>query len=75
MTTSFNTPGFAYDVTLKGDYAYVADEKSGVIKIDISKPTNPRFAGSFNTAGETVHIITIGEYIYASDTNSLIIMK
>ena len=36
-----DTTGFACDVYVSGDYAYIADESSGLAVIDISDPTNP----------------------------------
>ncbi len=35
------TTGAAYDVYVSGDYAYVADDGSGLAVIDISDPTDP----------------------------------
>jgi hypothetical protein len=73
--TTYNTPGFAYDVALKGEYVYIAAEKSGIIKIDISNPTSPKHIHTFDTAGEAVHVLSFGDYIFASDTNSLLLLK
>ena len=36
-----DTTGFAYGVTVVGNYAYVADDASGLAIIDITDPHNP----------------------------------
>ena len=35
------TPGWAEDVALAGDYAYIADLDSGLRIVDVSEPTSP----------------------------------
>ena len=36
-----DTPGTARDVFIQGNYAYVADYRSGLTVVDISDPENP----------------------------------
>lgn len=44
------TPDYAENVLVKGDYAYVADTESGVQIIDISHPRSPQVVAFFDTA-------------------------
>ena len=37
-----NTTDYAIDIYVSGDYAYVADQNSGLAVIDITDPKNPR---------------------------------
>ena len=72
---TYDTPGFAHDIVLKGNHVFVVDETSGVIQLDISNPSVPRHVSTFDTAGEAVHISIIGDYFYVSDSYSLIILR
>ncbi len=55
---------FPSDVEVKGNYAYIADENS-IQVIDISNPSNPRFADKFNTFA---YYLDIREnYLYLAD--------
>jgi len=44
------------DVTVNGDYAYVADWTDGLRIINISDPSNPIESGSYHTEGENPDI-------------------
>ena len=70
-TTIFDTIGFAKDVYVTGDYAYVADGGSGLQIIDITDPTTPILAGSYDTPGFAQGIYVSGNYAYAGDDSSL----
>jgi hypothetical protein len=62
----------AVTVAISGDYAYVADEASGLQVIDISDPTSPVSAGSYDTPGNTHGVAVSGGYAYAAaDTSGL----
>jgi hypothetical protein len=37
----YNMPGASLDVSIKGNYAYVANAESGIRSIDITEPANP----------------------------------
>jgi len=67
--------GFANGVTIKGNYAYLSDEISGLKKIDISHPSSPRLVSLFNTPGESAGALVCGEYIVVPDSFSLLILK
>jgi hypothetical protein len=45
----YDTPGYAASVSVEGGYAYINDRTS-VLAIDVSKPSNPTLADSINIA-------------------------
>ncbi|WP_301337667.1 ELWxxDGT repeat protein, partial [Microcystis aeruginosa] len=63
-------PLSAYDVQVVGNYAYVADDTSGLQIIDISNPTNPTLKGSYNTSGSANDVQIVGNYAYVADASS-----
>jgi hypothetical protein len=67
LAGSCDTPGDAYDVAVSGNYAYVADQLSGLQVIDISDPTNPTSAGSYDTPGSAYGVAISGDYAYVAD--------
>jgi hypothetical protein len=67
---SYDTPGDAYGVILSGNYAYVADQDSGLQIIDIRNPSNPTFKGSYDIS--FVNGITVsGSYAYVAGEGGL----
>ncbi|MBC7115944.1 MAG: hypothetical protein H5T93_02760 [Pseudothermotoga sp.] len=36
-----DTDGYAWDVQVSGNYAYIADGGNGLVIVDITDPTNP----------------------------------
>jgi hypothetical protein len=67
---SFDTPGLAKNVTVAGNYAYVADAYMGMRIIDISDPRNPTETGYFVTEGRANAIAVEGNYAYIADGDS-----
>jgi hypothetical protein len=68
--------GFARQIELSGDYAFVADAYGGAAVFDITDPSAPARIG-FYTAGSDVHDIAVrGNLIYALDnTTGLYIIR
>jgi hypothetical protein len=64
---SYDTPGYAYDITLSGNCAYVADEASGLQIIDISDPSNPIFKSSYDTPDRAMRVALSDSYAYVTD--------
>ncbi|MFW9941494.1 MAG: LVIVD repeat-containing protein, partial [Candidatus Thorarchaeota archaeon] len=58
-----NTTGYAIDVHVSGDYAYVADH-NGLAVIDISDPTNPGTPVYEDTTGLANDVYVSGNYAY-----------
>ena len=65
---SYDTPHYSRDVTVSGDYAYVADVSGGVQTIDISDPTSPvhldEFLASENYQSD---ILAVGDRLFIAD--------
>ncbi|QGZ92725.1 hypothetical protein GQR42_09615 [Microcystis aeruginosa FD4] len=70
LVGSYDTPGYARDVQVVGNYAYVADFFSGLQIIDISNPAAPTFKGNYNTSGLAVGVQVVGNYAYVADSSS-----
>jgi hypothetical protein len=75
ITGSFATGGFARDVCVSGDRAFLATEKEGVQIIDISNLSSPRRIGKVNLTDARSVDVNNG-YLYVSDEqDGLIIIK
>ncbi len=66
----FNTTGVARDVAISGDYAFVADNYSGLHVIDISDPSVPDSVGSYDTPGSAYGVAISGDYAFVADDSS-----
>ena len=53
-----------------GNYAYVADNASGLQIIDISNPTTPTLKGNYDTSGYALGVQVVGNYAYVADGGS-----
>lgn len=60
-------PSFIKDITVSGDYVYIADDSSGLRIINISDPTNPSETGFFDTIGIAAGVAVNGNYVYVAD--------
>ncbi len=65
--SDYFTSGTAYDVSVQGDYAYVADGDEGLEIINIKNPANPDFEENFKTSGFTEGVFISGGYCYLAD--------
>ncbi len=63
----YDTPGWAFDVTVSGNYAYVADSYSGLRIINISNPGSPSETGFYDTPGWAHDVAVSGNYAYVAD--------
>jgi hypothetical protein len=61
------TAGLVSDITVSGDYAYVADLDNGLVIVDISNKAAPVLAGSYDTAGNAHDVSVSGDYAYVAD--------
>jgi hypothetical protein len=61
------TPGYAKDLFVVGDYAYVADGQAGLQVIDISDPTQPVIVGSRDTDKYAYGIFVQDSIAYIAD--------
>ena len=56
--------GYAVDVAVAGNYAYVADYEEGLHVVDITNPASPILRGSYPTAGHAKGVAVAGNYAY-----------
>ncbi|UCE18071.1 MAG: hypothetical protein JSV84_14600 [Gemmatimonadota bacterium] len=71
----YDTPGWAYKVAVRGNYAYVADWSSVQI-IDISDPTSPSLVGNYDAPRVYAYDVAVSDsYAYvASGYSGLLIL-
>jgi hypothetical protein len=67
LAGTYNTPGIAHGIYVSGDYAYVADDNSGLQVINVTNPSQPSLAGSYNTPGFAQGVFVNGNYVYVAD--------
>lgn len=72
---SYDTAGYALNVVVSGNHAYIADGSNGLLIFDISNPSIPILIGSYDTAGRAYAIALSENYAYiADDTSGLVII-
>ena len=64
---SCDTLGYAKDVAVAGDYAYVVDHDRGIAIIDIREPGSPTIVGSVDLPGEALGVAVLGDYAYVAN--------
>lgn len=64
---SYTTPGVPLGVCISGNYAYIADEWSGLKVVDIRDPSHPVFVDSVDTPGAAQNVYVSGNYAYVAD--------
>ncbi|MCP4414747.1 MAG: hypothetical protein GY808_19490, partial [Gammaproteobacteria bacterium] len=62
-------PSIPQNVTVSGNYAYVANEFDGLRIVDISNPASPIETGFFDTSGRTEGIAVSGNYSYLANAS------
>ncbi|MBN2373763.1 hypothetical protein JXL19_08250 [bacterium] len=70
ITGTYDTPDYSWAVCVSGNYAYVADDYSGLHVIDISDPCHPSINGSCDTPGYAEGVYVSGNYAYVADGES-----
>ncbi len=64
---AYDTPGYATNVYVSGQYAYVTDGAAGLQIIDISNPASPTSTGNYNPLGNVSDVYVSGKYAYLTD--------
>ncbi|MCF7986776.1 MAG: hypothetical protein K9L60_04335 [Methylovulum sp.] len=65
---SYKTTGEAFDISVKGTLAYIADGSSGLQIIDVSNPSAPTRLSGFDTAGTAFSVaVSADDYAYIAD--------
>ncbi|NOX37500.1 MAG: T9SS type A sorting domain-containing protein [Calditrichaeota bacterium] len=59
---------YVYNVLARGDYAYVAQNMSGIRVLDVSDPTAPREVGALDTSGIAIGLGLADSILYAGIT-------
>jgi hypothetical protein len=67
---SYMTPGSSKEITIFGDYTYIADDTRGLQIVDVSDPSNPTFKGSYDTPSYARGVTVSGDYAYVADSVS-----
>ncbi len=65
-----DTPDNAYAVALAGTHAYVADNVTGLVVVDVSSPGQPEIVGSWNSPGSARDVLIAGDLAYLADGSS-----
>lgn len=65
--SAITIPGFANNVAVAGDFAFVAAGDAGLQVVDVSNRRNPQIIGSLDTDGVSIDIRVRGQYIYLAD--------
>ncbi|HYM61375.1 MAG TPA: carboxypeptidase regulatory-like domain-containing protein [Thermoanaerobaculia bacterium] len=60
-------PGYANNVKVAGNYAYVAAGSAGIQVVDVSNPRAPHIAGSYATLGNAEDLRIVGKRLYVAD--------
>lgn len=63
---SYDTPGFAYDVVIAGNHAYVADS-SALLVLDVENPASPREVGRVVVGHMLWNVSLVGNYACVAD--------
>lgn len=64
---TFNTPGTALAVTLRGNVAYVADGTDGLRIVDVTNTAAPSAIGSFDTPGTAKGVAASRDIVLVAD--------
>lgn len=60
-------PGFANNVDVSGNFAYVAAGSAGLQVVDVTDRRAPRVVGSLDTPGNANDVRVVGERVYVAD--------
>ncbi|MGH8550201.1 MAG: hypothetical protein ACRERU_16685 [Methylococcales bacterium] len=60
-------PGFANNVDVNGNFAYVAAGSTGLQVVDITDRANSQVVGSQDTPGNANDLVVVGNYAYVAD--------
>jgi hypothetical protein len=66
---SYNGSGFAHNIALKGDYAYLAADSGGLRVLDISDPASPSYVTTYSSP-DAEYVFIDGDYAYLGQCNS-----
>ena len=64
------TSGYAFGISVIGNYAYVAAYHAGIRIVDVSNVARPSLSGGLITAGKAKGITVVGNYAYITDLDA-----
>lgn len=67
LLDTYDTPGYVYQVDVRGDFVFVADWASGLRILDASDPTNLRAASFHLTFSQVLDVVVDGSIAYLAD--------
>ncbi|MEZ4654519.1 MAG: FlgD immunoglobulin-like domain containing protein [Candidatus Eisenbacteria bacterium] len=67
LLADVDTPDLANDLAIAGDYAFVADDHSGLQVVDISDGRNPMVIGSLDTPDQAEGVFVDGDWVFVAD--------
>ena len=67
VQSAVSIPGYANNVDIQGNLAYVAAGDSGLQVISVLDTLNPEIIGSVNTQGISIDVKAVGSYAYLAD--------
>jgi hypothetical protein len=70
LVGAYNTSGNALGVDVAGDFAFVADNYSGLQIINIANPASPTLLGTYNTPGQAMDVAVAGDLAFVADYTS-----
>ena len=65
--SSLDLPGFANDVVVGDDYAYIAAGAAGLVVVDVFDRSVPLIVGSVDTPGNANSVSVLGTTVYLAD--------
>src|SRR6185436_12656351 len=67
VLSAIDIPGYANNVDVSGDYAYVAAGAAGLQVVDISDRKHPAIVASLDTDGVAIDVRVVGDFVYVAD--------
>lgn len=64
---SINIPGYANNVDVSGNHAYVAAGATGLQVVNVENPSSPSIVGSLDTPGNANDVRVVGNLAYVAD--------
>ena len=71
---TYDTPDIAFDVAVSGDLAFVADNGTGLLVIDITNPAGPTLVGACDTPADAYSVATSGDLAIVGDDDGITVI-
>ncbi len=62
-----DTPGHAWDLVVRGDSAWVADDTHGIVTLALDDPRSPTVVSTVDTSGHARSVFAVGDRLYAAN--------